>query len=102
MSNWNVRRSALYSSALAKSLCFCLWNGAAEAQSQTYNFDLPSRSLSASLRQYAQVSGQQIIFTDELVAGLKAKPLHGIYSADDALSQLPAGSGSCATEPALP
>ena len=45
-----------------------------QAQAQTYSFDIPAESLSASLHEYARVSGQQIIFTNDLVAGLHQPP----------------------------
>ncbi|MEI9988584.1 MAG: TonB-dependent receptor [Rhizomicrobium sp.] len=63
------------------------------AQPQTYTFDIPAEPLSSSLRAFAQVSGQQIIFTDDLVAGKSAPALHGSYSVEDALKQLLAGTG---------
>jgi hypothetical protein len=55
-------------------LCAGLCGGMAQAQQQSYDFDLPRQSLSASLREYAHLSGQQIIFTDDLVRGLVARP----------------------------
>ena len=70
-----------------------LHSGAAHAQQLAYDFDLPRQSLSASLREYAHLSGQQIIFTEDLVRGLVARPLHGRLSADGALQQLLAGTG---------
>ncbi len=92
MSKINARRSLLRSTALVGSLCFALWSAAAVAQAQTYSFDIPAEPLSSALREFARVSGQQIIFTDDLVAGRSAAPLHGSYSADDALSRLLAGT----------
>jgi TonB-dependent receptor len=74
-------------------LCAGLCGGMAQAQQQSYDFDLPRQSLSASLREYAHLSGQQIIFTDDLVRGLVARPLHGWLNADAALAQLLAGTG---------
>ena len=71
----------------AGSLCLAL-SGAAFAQPQTYSFDLPQQPLSASLKEYARVSGQQIIFTEDLVWGYVGKPLHGRLSAADALKAL--------------
>ncbi len=70
------------------SLCVALWSGGALAQQQKYYFDLPRQPLSASLKEYARVSGQQIIFTEDLVWGYVGKPLHGNLSAADALTQL--------------
>ena len=76
------------------SLCVALWNSSAVAQQQQkYSFDLPEQPLSASLKEYARVSGQQIIFTEDLVWGYTGKPLHGYLSASDALNQLLTGTG---------
>jgi TonB-dependent receptor len=74
--------------------CIALWNnGALAQQQQKYSFDLPQQPLSASLKEYARVSGQQIIFTEDLVWGYTGKPLHGYLSASDALNQLLTGTG---------
>ncbi|HEY2071605.1 MAG TPA: TonB-dependent receptor [Rhizomicrobium sp.] len=69
-----------------------LLSGHAIAQSQTYSFDIPAEPLSVALRDFARVSGQQIIFTDDLVAGKNAPGLHGDFSPEAALSQLLAGT----------
>jgi outer membrane receptor protein involved in Fe transport len=87
------RRSLLRTTALVGSLYVAIWSGTAFAQGQSFSFDIPQQSLAASLRDYARVSGQQIIFTDDLVAGKTASPLHGSYSADDALAHLLSGTG---------
>ena len=93
MPNKNSLRSLLCTTASVSSLCMALWSMPAQAQAPTYTFEIPQQSLSASLRDYARVSGQQIIFTNDLVAGHVGKPLHGRYSPDAALSQLLAGTG---------
>ncbi|MDB5740519.1 MAG: hypothetical protein JWP16_1559 [Alphaproteobacteria bacterium] len=77
----------------AGSLCVALWTSDALAQQQQYFFDLPQQPLSASLNAYARVSGQQIIFTEDLVLGYVGKPLHGNLSAPDALTLLLDGTG---------
>jgi len=69
-----------------------LWSGAAAAQAQTYSFDIPAEPLSTALREFARVSGQQIIFTEDLVASKSTTALHGNFSADDALERLLAGT----------
>jgi TonB-dependent receptor len=79
----------------AGSLCAALCGGAV-AQPQAppqYFFDFPQQPLSVALNQYARVSGQQIIFTEDLVWGYTGKPLHGNLSAAEALSQLLDGTG---------
>src|SRR5258706_9064002 len=86
----NARQKFLRGSALVGSLCIALWSSVALAQ--TYSFDIPPEPLSVALRDYARVSGQQIIFTNDLVSGKRAPALHGTYSADDALAHLLSGT----------
>src|SRR5689334_1570662 len=90
-----VRRSWLLRTVSAGSLCVALWSGGALAQlpQQKYSFDLPAQPLSDSLKEYARVSGQQIIFTEDLVWGTVAKPLHATLTAGDALNRLLEGTG---------
>jgi len=77
----------------AGSLCLVLGTAALAQAPQTYAFNLPQQSLSAALRDYARISGRQIIFTEDLVAGLSSRPLQGQFSAEEALRQLLAGTG---------
>ena len=88
-----VRRCWLLRTVSVGSLCIALWSGEALAQQSKYSFDLPAQPLSDSLKEYARVSGQQIIFTEDLVLGYVAKPLHGTLTAGDALNQLLDGTG---------
>jgi iron complex outermembrane receptor protein len=78
---------------LAGSFCVSVCGTQARAQAQIYTFDIPQQSLAASLRDYANASGQQIIFTSDLVAGKGAPSLRGRYSTDEALSILLSGTG---------
>jgi len=66
--------------------------GSAFAQSQVFEFDFPAQSLAQSLSGFAQKSGQQIIFTREVVDNLQAPALHGTYTADAALSKILSGT----------
>lgn len=85
---WLLRTVSI--GGLAAGLC----SGTAHAQQQqAYDFDMPRQSLSASLREYAHLSGQQIIFTEDLVRGLVARPLQGRLDADRALEALLTGTG---------
>ena len=70
-------RYGLLRTVSAASLYIALCSGSALAQQQKFVFDLPQQPLSASLKEYARVSGQQIIFTEDLVLGYTGKPLHG-------------------------
>jgi outer membrane receptor protein involved in Fe transport len=93
MAKRGSRRSPLMIAAIVSSLYLAFFGNVAQAQAQSFAFDLPHQPLAISLRDYARVSGQQIIFTDDLVAGKIAPPLYGFYSVKDALSQLLAGTG---------
>jgi iron complex outermembrane recepter protein len=93
MSGKNSRRAVLRCTVSAAGLILGLSGGMTSAQAQSYTFDIPAQSLSASLRDYARVSGQQIIFTNDLVAGYSGRPLHGSYSPSEALSLLLSGTG---------
>jgi hypothetical protein len=75
------------------SLCVALCGGGALAQERKYNFALPQQPLSNALKEYARVSGQQIIFTEDLVLGYTGKALHGTLTAGDALNRLLDGTG---------
>jgi len=88
-----VKRCRLLQTAAVGSLCFVLWNGNAFAQEKKYDFELPQQPLSDSLKEYARVSGQQIIFTEDLVWGYVGKTLHGTLTATEALDQLLQGTG---------
>src|ERR1700753_2517766 len=85
------RRYWLLRTVSAGRLCLCVCSQPPSAQ-QKVPFDLPEQQLSASLKEYARVSGQQIIFTEDLVWGYVSKPLHGSFSATDALNALLAGT----------
>lgn len=85
------RRYWLLQTASAASLCLFLCGSPVQAQ-QKFAFDLPAQPLSASLKEYARVSGQQIIFTEDLVGDYVSKPLHGQFSAADALNELLSGT----------
>ncbi len=96
MSKGMKRQALLRSSALTGSqcaiLCAILWAGPVFAQTQTYSFAIPAESLSTALRDFARISGQQIIFTDDLVSGKTAPALQGNFTSDNALSQLLTGT----------
>lgn len=53
---------------------------------------IEQRNLGQALTQLARQSGRQLIFTPEAVRGKRARPLHGSYTPEQALSRLLAGS----------
>jgi outer membrane receptor protein involved in Fe transport len=92
MSRLGLRGCLLANTALAVVLCAFVVTSAT-AQTQTVSFDIPPEPLGASLRDFARQSGQQIIFTDDLVAGKSSPTLHGSYAPDAALAVLLRSSG---------
>src|SRR6185312_4120355 len=64
----------------------------AAAHGQLFHFDISPEPLSQALRTYAQVCGQDVIFTESVVAGARATSLVGDFTADEALSHLLAGT----------
>jgi len=69
---------------------------AALAQPRTFHFDIPGTTLSQALREFGRVSGQEIIFTEDLVAGMTVAALRGDFTADRALERLLKGTGLAA------
>ena len=65
---------------------------AATAQAQDRAYSIPAEPLSSSLREFARVSGEQIVFTDDLVRGKSAPALQGSFSADEALARILVGT----------
>jgi iron complex outermembrane recepter protein len=82
-------RAGLVASALALALV----TQGVQAQARTFSFDIPAETLSEALRHYGEATGQQIIFTEDLVEGRSAQALRGTFAANDALQRLLAGSG---------
>jgi iron complex outermembrane receptor protein len=64
----------------------------AYAQGRSFHFDIANQSLSQALRNFGHISGQEVIFTEDMVAGLAAT-LEGDFTAQAALDQLLQGTG---------
>ena len=60
----------------------------AAAVSSSVSLDIPPQSLSSALTSLANQADLQILFSQELVAGLRAPALSGTYSATQALQRL--------------
>jgi iron complex outermembrane recepter protein len=88
-SGWAVLRAGLVTSALALAVA----GAPVQAQARTFTFDIPAETLSEALRDYGEATGQQIIFTQDLVEGRRSQALRGTFEADQALQRLLAGSG---------
>ena len=69
-----------------------LLTSAAWADARLFHFAIPRQPMSQALRAYARVCGEDVIFTESVVAGTEAGSLMGDYSADDALTRLLAGT----------
>ncbi|MEP7244761.1 MAG: TonB-dependent receptor [Gammaproteobacteria bacterium] len=63
-------------------------NVRAEPSPRSLRFDITSQSLAQALRSYGQISGQEIIFTQDLVDGKTVAALKGDYTAQAALERL--------------
>ena len=63
------------------------------AQARSYHFDISNQTLSQALRTYGEVSGEEIIFTEDVVAGLAGATLKGDFTAEAALRKLLEGTG---------
>lgn len=89
-----ILRAVLASSALTLTVIANPVQAQAQSQSQarTFSFNIPSEPLSKALRDYGEATGQQIIFTEDLVAGRRAPALQGTFDADEALRRLLEGS----------
>src|SRR3546814_900422 len=87
----SISRHAFLATAVAAALAICATTAA--AQDRTYRFELPRQSLAQTLRDYGQIAGQQIVFTEALVEGRSAPELRGTYTAEEALERLLEDSG---------
>jgi iron complex outermembrane recepter protein len=52
------------------------------------DYDIPAQPLSAALLRFAEQSSLQILFSQEDVAGMTSRPVHGRLTPEDALAQL--------------
>jgi outer membrane receptor protein involved in Fe transport len=66
---------------------------AACAQESVRDYDIAAQPLAAALRQYSDVSGQEVIADAEIVDGHRGTPVRGRLSADAALARLIAETG---------
>lgn len=87
-----VSRVSITVAAILASTAGVLGASAASAQGQLFHFDITPEPLSQALRTYAQICGQDVIFTESVVAGARMTSLVGDFTAHDALSHLLAGT----------
>lgn len=63
------------------------------AGAQPQSFDIPAQPLALALQRYANDIGATVFFDNTLTAGKQSRALHGMYTAEQALSLLLDGSG---------
>jgi iron complex outermembrane recepter protein len=85
-------RVSITVAAILASTVGALGTAAAAAHGPVFHFDITPEPLSQALRTYAQICGQDVIFTESVVAGAGTTSLEGDFTADDALSRLLAGT----------
>ena len=65
--------------------------GAGEAPKRS--FDLPAGVAGETLKHFAAQAGCEIVFQPSAVAGVKTNAVHGLYTQQEALDRLLAGTG---------
>jgi iron complex outermembrane receptor protein len=88
-----IQLSALGGSAAAAALLIFTGPAMAQAQEQTYQFDVPAQDLGGALRAFGQASHQQIIFSEDAVRGKRSPALVGSFTVSQGLQRLLATSG---------
>ncbi len=58
------------------------------AEEPRWHFDLPAGDAAITLRQFAEVTGREILFAAEVVRGVQTAALHGEFSATEALQRM--------------
>ena len=64
----------------------------AGAHQRTFHFEIKPQPLSQALRSYGEICGEDLIFTEDVVAGAGTTSLRGDFSAQEALSRLLSGT----------
>src|SRR5579885_1452040 len=85
-------RVSITVAAILASTAGALGASAASAHGRLFHFDITPEPLSQALRTYAQICGQDVVFTESVMAGAPTTSLVGDFTAADALSHLLAGT----------
>src|SRR5262249_4585931 len=64
----------------------------AQGQSMSYQFDIPSRDLSAALQQVAVTSHRKLLYRADLVTGRTSRPIKGSFTAEQAIGEILSGT----------
>lgn len=91
MSSTTLYGRLLRTSALGTTVWMSLFT-AAYAQPTSIVFNISPQPLARALQEYAKASGEQIIFTNDLVVGKQALGLQGSYTSEEGLQHLLAGT----------
>ena len=86
-------RALPHALALVFTLALSFPAAGADSSRRSFSFDIAPEPLAQALRTYGQVSGQAIIFTDDLVEGIRSPALKGVYTPEAALARLLKGTG---------
>ena len=78
-------------SGLAVVCAMGMLGTAVAQQDRSFHFDIATQSLSQALRNFAHVCGQEVVFTEDVVAG-QATSLKGEYTVQGALDRLLQGT----------
>ena len=65
----------------------------AQAEQQTYNFELRTQDIGSALRAIASITKSQVIFDGDEVRGKRSRAVKGSYSTEDALDLALRGTG---------
>src|SRR6202011_412350 len=66
--------------------------GTASAHQRLFHFEIRQEPLSQALRSYGEICGQDLIFTEDVLAGAGSTSLQGDFSAQEALARLLGGT----------
>lgn len=87
------RKGALFSTSALAGFVFLGLAATANAQDQTFQFDIPSEPLDKALTEFSKTSSQQIVFSEDVTAGKRTPGLRGRFTVGQALTALLAGTG---------
>lgn len=85
--NRPFRQAFGWRAVVAASMLVALCLAASPAVAQTRDYDVPAQRLDQALRRVAQISGVQILFTPQAVAGLRSSAVRGQMSPRQALER---------------
>lgn len=93
-------RDARLFSTFVVAICIALSVGTttlaalpAEAQAITHQLDIPAQDLGAALKTLSAAANEQVLFSDDVVAGLRSTRIKGDYSTHEAFTLLLGRSG---------